>query len=180
MSGYKPSGNLIICGQTFKADAPIINWREGPGWDATREYCMATVNDGSPKCVAGVPYGKLPLGPYTKRYSFRPRLRHFGVNPPYEAVKPLIRQFVIHHDGCTSADMCFSVLQNERGLSVHFLLDNDGTIYQTIDLGLMAYHAAEWNIDSIGVEMSNRGDATAYPGVYDSGRFGPKRNTKTC
>ena len=62
----------------------------------------------------------------------------------------------IHHDGCNTADMCFSVLQNERGLSVHFLLDNDGTIYQTIDLGLMAYHASEWNVDSIGVEMCNK------------------------
>jgi hypothetical protein len=95
-------------------------------------------------------------------------------------VKSAIRQFVVHHDGCTSADMCFSVLQNERGLSVHFLLDNDGTIYQTIDLGLMAYHASEWNIDSIGVEMCNRGDANAYPHVYDSGKFGPKRDLKPC
>ena len=33
--------------------------------------------------------------------------------------------------------MASSVLQNERGLSCHFLLDNDGTIYQTLDLALM-------------------------------------------
>ena len=178
MSGYRPSGNLIIGGQTFHTDAPIINWREGPGWDATREYCMSTQQDSHPNCPGGVPYGKLPLGPYTKRFSFRPRLRQHGMTPPYEAVKASIRQFVIHHDGCTSADMCFSVLQNERGLSVHFLLDNDGTIYQTIDLGLMAYHASEWNIDSIGVEMCNKGDAKTYPGLYQTGPF--KRDLKTC
>ena len=159
----------------------MINWREPPYWDATREVCQPTITDSRPPCLpGGMPYGKLPMGPYTKRYSFRPRLRHYGMNPPYEAVKASIRQFVVHHDGCNSSDMCFSVLQNERGLSVHFLLDNDGTIFQTIDLGLMAYHASEWNIDSIGVELCNRGDANKEPNYYSSGRFGPKRHTKTC
>jgi N-acetylmuramoyl-L-alanine amidase len=176
----RTSGDLIIGGQRFRVDAPIINWTEGPRWDATLELGVntATDRDGFARCVGGVPYGKLPLGPYTKRYSLRPRLRQYGVHPPYDAVKASIRQFVIHHDGCTSSDMCFSVLQNERGLSVHFMIDNDGTIYQTIDLGLMAYHASEWNIDSIGVEMCNRGDAKQFPGVYDGGRFGPRRKTR--
>ena len=186
MGGVRPSGNLIIGGQTFKTDAPIVTWREPPYWDATREVCMITETDpyvltpgNKNYCVGGVPYGKLPLGPYTKRYSLRPRLRHFGNNPPYEAVKASIRQFVVHHDGCNTADMCFSVLQNERGLSVHFLLDNDGTIYQTIDLGLMAYHASEWNIDSIGIEMCNKGDAIQFPNWYEGGKYGPKREVKT-
>src|SRR5450432_1251323 len=181
MGGVRPSGNLIVGGQTFHVDAPIVNWREPPYWDATREICQPTATDPAPPCLpGGVPYGKLPMGPYTKRYSFRPRLRHYGMNPPYEAVKASIKQFVVHHDGCSSSDMCFSVLQNERGLSVHFLLDNDGTIYQTIDLGLMAYHASEWNIDSIGIEMCNRGDAIAFPNWYASGKYGPKRRIKDC
>jgi N-acetylmuramoyl-L-alanine amidase len=196
MGRFRPSGNLIIGGQAFKTDAPIINWREPPFWDATREDCQVTETDPSVlnpgnanycKVLAvdangkhSVPYGKLPNGPYTRRYAFRPRLAHYGKTPPYDAVKASIRQFVIHHDGCNTADMCFSVLQNERGLSVHFLLDNDGTIYQTIDLGLMAYHASEWNIDSIGIEMCNKGDAIAFPNWYSSGKYGPKRNVKAC
>ena len=110
----------------------------------------------------------------------RRRCARYGMNPPLDAVKAVIKQFVVHHDGCSSADMCFSVLQNERGLSCHFLIDNDGTIYQTIDLALMAYHAAEWNIDSIGVEFCNRGDAKKEPNYYSSGRFGPKRDVKPC
>jgi N-acetylmuramoyl-L-alanine amidase len=176
----RTSGDLIIGGQRFRIDAPVINWTEHPYWNALLEFGIDTATDpsGRSKCIGGVPYGKLPLGPYTKRYSFRPRLRQYGLNPPYDAVKASIKQFVIHHDGCTSSDMCFSVLQNERGLSVHFMIDNDGTIYQTIDLGLMAYHASEWNIDSIGVEMCNKGDALEFPGVYAGGKFGPKRNTK--
>jgi len=176
----KPSGILIIAGQPIKVEAPIINFREPPFWDATREVCQPTATDPAPACKpGGVPYGKLPR-PYTKRYSTRPMLRRYGMNPPIEAVKAAIKQFVIHHDGCSSADMCFSVLQNERGLSCHFLIDNDGTIYQTIDLALMAYHAAEWNTASIGVEFCNRGDAKKEPNYYSSGKYGPKRDVKPC
>src|SRR5580693_6215571 len=120
----RTSGELIIGGQHFRIDAPVINWTEHPYWNALLEFGIDTATDptGRSRCVGGVPYGKLPLGPYTKRYSLRPRLRQYGLNPPYEAVKASIKQFVIHHDGCTSSDMCFSVLQNERGLSVHFMI----------------------------------------------------------
>jgi hypothetical protein len=103
-----------------------------------------------------------------------------GLNPSYEAVKATIKQFVIHHDGCSTSDMCFSVLHNERGLSVHFLVDNDGTIYQTMNLGLMAYHAEAWNVYSVGVELCNRGDAQSQPAYYKSGRFGPQRKAVPC
>ncbi len=184
----RPSGNLIIGGQTFNVDAPVVNWHEN-GWDATSEMCIPTKTESAPACLPApggkwFPYGNMPMGRYTQRYSTRPNLRtpkwNNGFNPTYEAVKATIKQFVVHHDGCSSADMCFNVLQNERGLSVHFLLDNDGTIYQTIDLGLMAYHAADWNLYSIGVELCNRGDALKEPHYYDSGRAGPKRNTKPC
>ena len=178
----RPSGNLIIANQTFHIDAPVVNWLEPPYWDATKEYCIPTVTESAPKCVGGVPYGNLPI-PYTKRYSTRPALRSYysnGKAPPLEAVKATIKQFVIHHDGCSSSDMCFNVVQNERGLSVHFLIDNDGTIYQTIDLALMAYHAADWNLNSIGVELCNRGDAKKEPNYYSSGRAGPKRDVKPC
>ncbi len=176
----RASGKLIIAGQYFQVEAPVINFREPPYWDATREFCMPTVSDPNPHCKpGGVPYGNLPR-PYSKRYSTRPMLRRYGMNPPLDAVKSVIRQFVIHHDGCNTADMCFSVLQNERGLSVHFLIDNDGTIYQTIDLALMAYHASEWNTSSIGVELCNRGDAKKEPNYYSSGKYGPKRNVKPC
>lgn len=176
----RPSGLLWIGGKPFKTDAPIVNFTEGPRWNAMAETCYVTQTDPAPNCKNNmIPYGKLPNGPYTKRYSQRWPLRQFGNNPPYEAVKGVVRQFVIHHDGCNNADMCWSVLQNERGLSVHFILDNDGTIYQTLDLGLMAYHASEWNTYSIGVEMCNKGDAIAFPNFYSSGKWGPQREVKT-
>lgn len=64
--------------------------------------------------------------------------------------------FVCHWDVCLSSESCYKVLQ-KRGLSVHFLIDNDGTIYQTMDMNDVAYHAGsrKWNDKSIGVEISN-------------------------
>jgi N-acetylmuramoyl-L-alanine amidase len=183
---WTPSGELIVAGTRFAADAPLVNWTEGPRWDATSERCTVTETDPHPPCTvdtAGndVPYGKLPDGPYTRRYGVRPALRGYGWRlPPLSSVQAVIRQFVIHHDGCGSSDMCFSVAQNERGLSVHFLIDNDGTIFQTLDLAWMAYHASEWNPASIGVELCNRGDARREPHYYDDGRHGPRRAITPC
>jgi hypothetical protein len=41
--------------------------------------------------------------------------------------------FVNHWDVCLSSESCAKVL-NKRGISVHFLIDNDGTIYQMLDI----------------------------------------------
>ena len=62
--------------------------------------------------------------------------------------------FVNHWDVCLSSKSCFKVLEN-KGLSVHFLIDNDGTIYQTMDIQHIAYHCGNHNDISIGVEISN-------------------------
>lgn len=64
--------------------------------------------------------------------------------------------FVCHWDVCLNSKSCFKVL-SQRGLSVHFLIDNDGTIYQLLDMNHIAYHAgsSKWNANSIGVEISN-------------------------
>ena len=64
--------------------------------------------------------------------------------------------FVCHWDVCLNSKSCFKVL-SQRGLSVHFLIDNDGTIYQLLDMNHIAYHAggSKWNSNSIGVEISN-------------------------
>jgi N-acetyl-anhydromuramyl-L-alanine amidase AmpD len=58
---------------------------------------------------------------------------------------------------------CFKVLHDVRNLSVHFLLDVDGTLYQTLDLREKAYHATIANDGSIGVEI-------AHPGLWPQPR----------
>ena len=70
--------------------------------------------------------------------------------------KRKIRYFVNHWDVCLSSHSCQNVL-DRRGISVHFLIDNDGTIYQTMDMQHAAWHAgsARTNRPSVGVEISN-------------------------
>ena len=62
--------------------------------------------------------------------------------------------FVTHWDVCLSSSICQKVL-DKRGISVHFLIDNDGTIYQTLDTTHIAWHAGSVNSRSVGVEIAN-------------------------
>lgn len=68
-----------------------------------------------------------------------------------------VDQFVIHYDVCGTSRRCFEVLHDAAILSVPFMLDVDGTIYQTLDLKERAWHAAEANDRSIGVEIAHMG-----------------------
>jgi hypothetical protein len=67
--------------------------------------------------------------------------------------------FVNHWDVCLSSESCARVL-NKRGISVHFCVDNDGTIYQLLDTQHKAWHAGiaryeGGNPKGIGVEITN-------------------------
>jgi N-acetyl-anhydromuramyl-L-alanine amidase AmpD len=68
-----------------------------------------------------------------------------------------VDQFVLHYDVCGVSRQCFRVLHDMRGLSVQFMLDIDGTIYQTMDLKDKAWHATVANNRSVGVEIANIG-----------------------
>jgi N-acetyl-anhydromuramyl-L-alanine amidase AmpD len=165
---------IWVSGVGFDCEAKVVRWDEGPGYDGTALRC---VNPSHP-CPDGVtPYGDNAKNRRPNRFALRPALRRYGNNPPLEASQAVIRQFIVHHDGCASAAMCFNVLQNERGLSCHFLMDNDGTIYQTMDLSLMAYHAGGFNTHSVGIEICNRGDAKRDPDYYR--KKGQKREMTT-
>lgn len=63
--------------------------------------------------------------------------------------------FVLHWDGCKSSRSCYEVLL-QRGLSVQFMLDADGSIYQGIDpADGTCWHAGSVNRRAWGVEICN-------------------------
>src|SRR5207244_3145318 len=68
-----------------------------------------------------------------------------------------VDQFVYHFDVCGTSRQCFNILHDHRGLSVHFMLDVDGTIYQTLDVKERAWHATSSNSRSVGIEIANIG-----------------------
>lgn len=162
---------LILAGRELDGDLPQLrNMYQAPYWDASSECLWPGVTGCAPSGATSPEAKNKGL----RRYAYRPSLRrfYFGGNkqPPLEAAKAAINKFVFHHDGCPSAEICWKVLQNERGLSCHFLIDGDGTIYQTCDLALMAFHAAQFNLSSIGLELNNRGDAKKEPTYYKDRR----------
>lgn len=90
-------------------------------------------------------------------------------NPPRD-----VRMFINHWDVCVSSHSCQRVL-DRRGISVHFLLDADGTIYQTMDCQHVGFHAGSRSANnwSIGVEINNA-FYPKYQGHYEKRGLGPR------
>jgi hypothetical protein len=82
--------------------------------------------------------------------------------------------FVCHWDVCLSSKSCFNVLK-KRKLSVHFLIDNDGTIHQIMDTNDIGYHAGNRRVNnvSLGVEITNA-YYPKYQPIYESRGFGAR------
>ena len=132
------SGDAIVaCGEKFSIGAPVVLWSEPGGFDAYKIYPAAE------KSKAG-----------RKRYDLRkPELDD---KAKLDALREIVDQFVLHYDVCGTSKTCYKVL-NDRGLSVHFMLDLDGTIYQSLDLKEKAWHATIANARSVGVEIAHIG-----------------------
>jgi N-acetylmuramoyl-L-alanine amidase len=152
---------IIVCGQRIDIEHPVRTFMDGDGYNA---YNLFRTDD---------PKQKFPTHPaegmMNRDARFRER-RLLGRDKSIANLKRVVRQVVVHLDGCTSARLCFHVLHNQHGLSVHFMVDNDGTIYQTLDLVDCAFHAAGVNEISIGIELQNRGDAVRFPNSYKEER----------
>ncbi|MCH7813563.1 MAG: N-acetylmuramoyl-L-alanine amidase [Planctomycetes bacterium] len=149
---------IMVCGQLFHTGVPVVLWTDPGGYDAYRAECKFTPDQPMPS----KPVSDSPIRYSTLRRHLSDevatRVRHEGWS------LPLLREwtdlFVMHYDVCGTSRRCFKVLHDIRGLSVHFMLDVDGTIYQTLDLKERAWHAGSANDRSIGIEIANIG---AYP-----------------
>ncbi len=148
---------IIACGQLFRVGTPVRTWLDPGGFDAYLPQCWFDADALLPKRpVAGcatpsrLSVGRRLAGPAGARVV---PARAWTL----EALREQVRMFVIHYDAAWTSRNCFRVLHDVRGLSVHFLLDLDGTIYQTCDLKERARHAGAFNDVSIGVEIAHPG-----------------------
>ena len=83
-----------------------------------------------------------------------------------------VRSIVTHWDATLSAEKCYTILKN-RGISTHFVIDNDGTIYQMVDPKHRAWHAGGYNKTSIGIDLSNA-YYTKYNSTYEKMGLNPR------
>lgn len=152
---------IVVCGQFFHTGAPVVTWLDPGGYDAYRvEARFAPFEKSSwPDCCKDSPELKTPNRYGLRKDALTPeqieRVRGGGWDLPL--LQNVVDQFVFHYDRSGTSRRCFTTLHDKRCLSVHFMIDLDGTIYQTLDLKERAWHATTSNTRSIGVEISNVG-----------------------
>src|SRR6058998_1390803 len=155
---------ILVAGQFVHTGTRVVLWMDPGGYDAYRVERRF-----SPLERADWEHSRQDEKELTSpnRYNMRrnglsaeevERIRGGGWDLP--SLQRVVDQFVIHFDACGTSRECFKVLQDYRDLSVHFMLDLDGTIYQTLDLKERAWHATTSNSRSVGIEIANVG---AYP-----------------
>src|SRR3954465_10238970 len=143
---------IVVAGQLFHTGTRVVTWMDPGGYDAYRvERRFSPLEESSwDKTKDAVKDVHPPNG-----YGFRKdsltseeieRVRGGGWDLP--TLQKIVDQFVIHYDAAGTSKNCFRTLQDFRGLSVHFMLDLDGTIYQTLDVKERAFHATTSNTRS--------------------------------
>ncbi|MEZ6013887.1 MAG: peptidoglycan recognition family protein [Planctomycetota bacterium] len=144
--------HIVVAGERVYVGAPVILWDDPNGYDAYQ----TTLHFGPAAEGATTPAdGELRYKPGRTDPDGNVRVAH-GSNDLL-ALQGAVDMFVVHYDVCGISKQCFKVLQDRRGLSVQFMIDIDGTIYQTMDLVDTAWHARQVNWRSVGVEMANIG-----------------------
>ncbi len=152
---------IVVAGRMFHTGTRVITWMDPGGYDAYRvERRFSPLDEsGWEKSKAAV---KELISP--NRYGLRrdgvtpeelERVRGGGWDLPM--LQRVVDQFVVHYDAAGISKNCFKTLQDNRDLSVHLMLDVDGTIYQTLDLKERASHATIANSRSVGVEIAHIG-----------------------
>jgi N-acetyl-anhydromuramyl-L-alanine amidase AmpD len=159
---FVPGTEIVVCGERVDIGTPVVLWTDPIGFDAYSQRCRSI-----DQALPVQPDGE----PSVLRYGARSR----RAATPRELAEH-VRLFVVHYDAVGSSERCFRALHDNRGLSVHFMLDLDGTVYQTLDLRERAFHAKDVNDESVGVEIANVGAMStpklleAWYGRDDSGR----------
>lgn len=151
----------MIAGRLFHTGAPVVLWIDPGGYDAYRvERRFASLDQSDWE------HSKEKLDS-PNRYNVRKAALFDdqwevvrGGGWPLSLLQEHVDQFVLHYDVSGTSRNCFKVLHDERCLSVHFMLDIDGTIYQTLDVKERAWHATKSNDRSVGIEIAQIG---AYP-----------------
>ena len=152
---------IVAAGKFFHTGSKVVLWLDAGGYDAYRvQRRFGPIEQAD--WEDSRPHMDSPRTP--NRYGTRDdnltaeeveRVRGGGWDLPL--LQSNVDQFVIHFDVAGISRTCFKVLQDTRDLSVHFMLDLDGTIYQTLDLKERARHATSSNNRSVGIEIANIG-----------------------
>lgn len=152
---------MLVTGEEIGVPLRIVAPGDPGGFDATLERCHFTPSRVLPATATGdtaVPRRYGVRGTQGLAAGDAAAVSASGWTSAL--LRERIDQVILHYDAAVTSRRCFEVLHDERGLSCHFLVDVDGTVYQTLDLVHRARHATTANDRSIGIEIAHVG---AYP-----------------
>lgn len=86
-----------------------------------------------------------------------------GLGFPARPRRAQTARVIVHWTGGERGAEGLHQTLSRRGLSVHFGVEHDGTVYQFMDADRTGAHAKSWNLDSIGIEVCCKGIAPASP-----------------
>lgn len=152
---------IVVAGNFVHTGTPVVLWTDPGGYDAYRVERRFAPFELSSWQTSHVAVAELKS---PNRYNLRQqplspeeieRVRGGGWDLPL--LQRVVDQFVIHFDAAGTSRNCFKILHDVRDLSVHFMLDLDGTLYQTLDVKERAWHATSSNTRSVGIEIASPG-----------------------
>jgi N-acetylmuramoyl-L-alanine amidase len=155
---------IVVAGQLFRTGNPVVLWLDENGYDGyrvERRYAEFTEADWKSSAAANSALTT------PNRYSLRSATLTAAEKEDRRSgswnlteLQEVVDQLILHYDVSGTSRQCFERLHDDRGLSIHFMIDVDGTIYQTLDLKEKAWHATFANSRSVGIEIAHMG---AYP-----------------
>ncbi|MCA8961273.1 MAG: N-acetylmuramoyl-L-alanine amidase [Planctomycetes bacterium] len=144
---------IVVCGERIPTGTRVVLFQDPDGFDAYRPHRFF-----EPTIIPPV---KAPdrVERFGKRKGLPPDVERRVDERGWtrDDLERVIEQVVLHYDAAGTSWTCFKILHDVRGLSCHFLLDVDGTVYQTLDLSERAWHAGVANDASIGIEIAHIG-----------------------
>jgi N-acetyl-anhydromuramyl-L-alanine amidase AmpD len=150
--------SIVICGQKYDIGTRVVLWDESGGFNAYEENTVVT-------SVQNRKTGKMVKQTISgKRYGSRSLLTP---NPSLPQLQKTVTQFFLHHTGVVDAKTTFEVLHNERKLSVTFILDDSGCLYECLDVKEKSWHGGTNNPMSVGIEICSKAAANKFPDSYD-------------
>lgn len=154
------ANSIVVGGALVPVGTRVVKWYEAGGFDGYAER-PATVTEEDRRT------GKVTTRTFAgKRYNRRPA----GIAS--------IRQIFIHHTGGDGdgARNVYETLHNQRKLSVHFVVDDDGLAWQMLDVAECAWHAGSHNPCAVGFECALFPSADENPTYYSAERNARNHN----
>ena len=133
---------IIILGQRFPLGDPgvnVVTWKDDPNWGFEGLAYAKTSNGQTGTYPRKDKKGKIRLK-YTEENMARLREK--------------LKMVLLHTDLTSDSRSCWRALAM-RGLSTHFMINWDGTIFQGADVGKTTIHGGAVNQISVGIDLNS-------------------------